>query len=63
MVCTANVFKIERVVYINTLGPATMPVNDRHIELQTILSPMPDISDQLSPQIIQEVLKAGIVNI
>ena len=40
-----------------------MPVNDTHIELQLISNPMPDISDQLSPQIIQEVPKANGVDI
>ena len=39
-----------------------MPANDAHIELQPILNPMPDISDQLSPKIIQEVLKASGVD-
>ena len=42
--------------------PTTLPVNDTHSELQSILSPMPDISNQLSPQIIQEVLKASHVD-
>ena len=40
----------------------TLPVNDTHIELQPISNPLPDISDQLSPQIIQEVLKASGVD-
>ena len=59
--CTANVFKIERVVYANT-RLTTLLVNDTCIELQPILSPMLDIPDQLSPQIIQEVLKASGVD-
>ena len=61
MVCTANVFKIERVVYIHT-RLTTLPVSDTHVELQQILNPLPDISDQLSPQIIQEVFKASGVD-
>ena len=40
-----------------------MPVNDTHFELQPILNPMSDISDQLSPQIIQAVLKASGVHV
>ena len=40
-----------------------MPVNDTHIELQPILNPIPDISDQLSPEISQDVLKASGVDI
>ena len=36
-----------------------MQVSDIHIELQPISNPMPDIPDQQSPQIIQEVLKAS----
>ena len=34
-------------------------VNNANIELEPILDPLPDISDQLSPQIIQEILKAS----
>ena len=41
----------------------TMPANDTHIELQPISNSVPDISDQLSPQIIQEILKASSVDI
>ena len=40
----------------------TLPVNDTHIEFQPIMNPMPDISDHLSPQIIQEVLKASCLD-
>ena len=40
-----------------------MPANDTYIELQPILNSMPDISDQLSPQIVQEILKANGVDI
>ena len=48
-------------MYVNTLDQP--PVNDTHIELQPILSQFSDISDQLSPQITQEVLKAIGVDI
>ena len=40
-----------------------MHTNDTHTELQTILNSMPDISDQLSLQIIQEILKACGIDI
>ena len=40
----------------------SIPVNDTHIELQPILNPLPDISEQLSSQIIQEVLKPSGVD-
>ena len=40
-----------------------MPGNNTHIELQPILNPMPDISDQLSQQIIQGILKASGVDL
>ena len=43
--------------------PTSLPVNNTHIELELILDPLPDISDQLSPQIIQETLKASGVDI
>ena len=43
-------------------GPITLPVNDTHIELQPILNLLPDISDQLLPQLIQKVLKASDVD-
>ena len=41
----------------------TMPANDTHIELQPISNSMPNISDQLVPQIVQEVLKASGVDL
>ena len=41
----------------------TMPANDTHIEFQPISNSIPDISDQLSPQIVQEILKASDVDI
>ena len=34
-------------------------VNDPYTELQQILDPLPNISDQLLPQIFQEILKAS----
>ena len=39
-------------------GLTTLPINNPHTELQPILNLLPDISDQLSSQIIQDVLKA-----
>ena len=39
-----------------------LPVNEAHIELQQILDPLPDISDQVSPQILQYILKASGVD-
>ena len=36
--------------------------NDTHINLPSIMNPMPEISDQLSPQLVQEILKASGVN-
>ena len=59
--CTANVFRIKWVVYISMLDQ-TPPNNDTHIELQPITNPMPEISDQLSPQLVQEILKASGVD-
>ena len=41
----------------------SMPTNDTHIELQPISNSMPDILEQLSPQIVQEILKASGVDI
>ena len=41
--------------------PTSLPVNDTYIDLQPISNPLPDISDQLSPYIIHEVLKASCV--
>ena len=40
-----------------------MRANDTHIELQPILNSMPDISDQLLPQISKEILNASGVDI
>ena len=39
------------------IRPTSLPVNNTHIELELILDPLLDILDQLSPQIIQEILK------
>ena len=39
--------------------PNTPPTNNTHIELQPIVDPIPDISGQLSPQLVQEILKAS----
>ena len=32
--------------------PSTLPNNDTHIELQPITNPIPEILDQLSPQLV-----------
>ena len=61
LVCTASVFEIESCVHEH-IRPTSLPVNDTYIKLQSILNPLPNISDQLSPQIIQEVLKASGVD-
>ena len=44
------------------IRPTSLPVNNTHIELQPILDPLPDISDQLSPHIIQDILRASGVD-
>ena len=41
----------------------SLPVDNTHIELEPISNPLPKSSDQLSPQIIQESLKASGVDI
>ena len=61
MVCTANVFEMKSCVQKHT-RPTSLPVNDTHIELLPILNPLFGISDKLSPQIIQKVLKASGVD-
>ena len=38
--------------------PTSLQANNTHIELEPISAPLPDTSDQLSPQIIQDILKA-----
>ena len=40
-----------------------LPTNDTHTELQPIMNAMPEISDQLSPQLVQEMPKASDVDI
>ena len=42
--------------------PNTLPNNYTHIKLQPITKPIPEISDQLSPQLVQEILKASSVD-
>ena len=42
--------------------PVSLSVNNTYIELEPILKLLADSSDQLSPQIIQEILKASGVN-
>ena len=39
--------------------PVSLPVNNIHIELDPISNLLPDPSDQLSPYVIQEILKAS----
>ena len=41
----------------------TLPTNDTHIELQPIMNCMPEISDQPSSQVVQEILKANNADI
>ena len=43
--------------------PTTLPNKDEPIELQPITNPMSEISDQLSPKLVQEILKASGVDI
>ena len=62
MVCTANVIEIKSCVCKHT-RLTTVPGNDTHTEIQPISNSMPDISDQLSLQIVQEVLKTSGVDI
>ena len=46
--------------YVNDYTkPISLPVNNTHIELEPISNPLPESSDQPSPQIIQEILKAS----
>ena len=40
----------------------TLSTNNTHIELQPITNSIPEISDQLSPQLFQEILKASGVD-
>ena len=42
--------------------PNTLPNNDTHIDLQLIMNPLSEISDQLSPQLVQEMIKASSVD-
>ena len=42
--------------------PTSLPVNNTHIELEPMSASLPDISDQLSPQSIQEILKVNRVD-
>ena len=42
--------------------PTSLPVNNTYIELEPISAPLPNISDQQSPQLIQEILKASGVD-
>ena len=42
--------------------PISLLVDNTHIELEPILNPLPESSDQLSPQSIQEIFKASGVD-
>ena len=42
--------------------PNTLPNNNTSIEYQPITNPIPEISKQLSPQHVQEILKASGVD-
>ena len=42
--------------------PNTLPFNYTGVELQHITNPVPEILDQLSPQLVQEILKASGVD-
>ena len=57
------VFKMERVVYVNTLDQPPYHLIIPTLNLEPISDPLSDISDQLSPQIIQEILKASGVDL
>ena len=39
------------------IGPVSLPVNDSHIELEPTSNLLLDTSNQLSPQVIHEILK------
>ena len=43
-------------------GPKTLANNDTHIEFHLITNPMPEISDQLSQQLVQEIPKTSGVD-
>ena len=43
--------------------PVSLPINNTNIELDPISNLLPDPSEQLSPQIIQEILKASGVDV
>ena len=51
-----------RVVYVNTQDQFPPSVDNTHIELEPISNLLPDPSDQLSPQVILEILKASGVD-
>ena len=53
---------MKRVVYVNTLRLTSLPVDNTHTELEPISNPLPKSSDQLSLQIIPEILKASGVD-
>ena len=42
--------------------PTSLPVNNIQLELEPISASLPDISDQLSPQLFQEILRASGVD-
>ena len=52
-------FQNEKSCVYNYIRPISQPVNNTYIELEPISNPLPESSDQLSPQIIQEILKVS----
>ena len=43
--------------------PVSLPINNTHIEFEPISNLLPDPSEQLSPQVIQKILKATCVDV
>ena len=58
MHCIANDFEMIKSCVHKDTGPVSLPINNTHTELEPISNLLPDPSDQLSPQVIQEILKA-----
>ena len=55
-------FQNERSCVCKYTRLTSLPVDNTHIELEPSSNPLPQSSDQLSPQIIQETLKASGVD-
>ena len=62
MCCPANVFQNGKSCVCKYTRLVSLPVNNTHIELELISNPLPESSDKLSLQIIQEILKASGVD-